>query len=292
MLINKRSYPALSRLEALRHRTELSDNEMLQLKQLTDQKLLEDHFESLMPPSLHQTVDMIWHYTYADYHHDIQLNVILIEADTVHLLKLNDYRGLHTINQQGMLTEFFTRKVKDDLAQLMSIKLGIDYLLDRRLNIDMRCVCLGSDFELDIHSSRQQILTIHDLADYFKGMTAPTEDLAAYLTSAPEPVTPARLHIQNGLRCPHCNQLSEFTQHHHLILCQKCRQISTLDQAFIDAAREYLSLYPDSRLTKGIMYKWCNKKIPATKVASLLKKHFSAAGKTKGTYYLLENVPL
>ncbi|TDM03902.1 hypothetical protein [Macrococcus carouselicus] len=295
MIVKKRTYPALERLEALRHRIPLTDKEQHELQALIKQKELEDYFETLMPQELLEKVDVIWHYSYADYHQEISLNLILVEAETIHLLKLNDYRGLHTLNHQGMLTEFFSCTVRDDLAQLMSTKLGIQYLMDRSLNIQLRCVCLSRDFELDLHSSRQQILTIHDLSAYFSQMTSPDtsmNDYAARLSHTPEAPVRIPAAVQNGLRCPHCGQLSDFNYHHHLILCQKCRQISTLDQAFVTAAREYLSLFPDSRLTKGIMYKWCNKKIPATKVASLLKKHFSPAGKTKGTYYLCENGPL
>ncbi|WJP98547.1 hypothetical protein [Macrococcus bovicus] len=292
MIIKKRTYPALARLEALRHRSTLSDEELNMLQSLTHQKLIEEQFETFLTPGITAQVDIIWHYTYQDYHRTIGLNVILVESDTIHLLKLNSYQGIHTLNDQGMLTAFFTGRVHEDLAQLMSVKLGLQYLLDRSLNIEIRAVCLSPDFELNALSHSSMILTAATLPAYLAQMTAPKLNLApstiqlAETTDAPYQV---KAGVKNGLRCPHCDQLSEFNYHHHLILCLKCREISQLDQAFIRAAHEYMSLFPENRLTKDIMYKWCNKKIPAAKVASLLKKHFHTAGKTKGTYYLLEN---
>ncbi|TDL98812.1 hypothetical protein ERX27_01585 [Macrococcus brunensis] len=292
MIVKKRTYPVLARLEALRHRSTLSENDLHMLQSLTHQKSMEEQFEAFLTPEVIAKVDVIWHYTYQDYHRNIHLNVILVESDTIHLLKLNTYQGLHTIKHQGMLTEFFSGRIHEDLAQLMSIKLGLQYLMDRTLNIEMRAVCLSPDFELDAHSQNRMILTAETLPDYLTQMTTSKINLSysaiqfAETTDVPYKVAAS---IKNGLRCPHCEQLSEFNFHHHLILCLKCREISQLEQAFIRAAHEYMSLYPENRLTKDIMYKWCNKKIPAAKVASLLKKHFKTAGKTKGTYYLLEN---
>lgn len=53
----------------------------------------------------------------------------------------------------------------------MSIKLGLQYLMDRTLNIEMRAVCLSPDFELDAHSQNRMILTAETLPDYLTQMT-------------------------------------------------------------------------------------------------------------------------
>ncbi|TDM05147.1 hypothetical protein [Macrococcus lamae] len=97
--------------------------------------------------------------------------------------------------------------------------------------------------------------------------------------------------VRKGMRCPSCRNITDFNCHQRLFLCLACKTISSLDEIFVQSAREYLLIYPERKLTKSSMYLWCNKKIPPAKVSTLLKQHFKLQGRTKGSHYRELNIP-
>ncbi|TDM05148.1 hypothetical protein [Macrococcus lamae] len=174
MIIKERkNYKQLELLEALRHRTELTDFQLDLIRQLKETVALEQRFESYLSFLDTETIDVIWQFNYSDYHQDALINLVLIADSGIYLFKLNNYSGLHYINNQGMLADYFTDEIKIDLVHLNCVKYGIYNLLDpslKQLPIIIKSVCLNDRFALDAHSSKQYFLYKDDITEYISSI--------------------------------------------------------------------------------------------------------------------------
>lgn len=169
MIVKQRKNKQLSYLEALQGRTTLTDAQQLRLEQLRLDATMELQFESLIAELETEDLDLIWQFHYSDYHHDALIHLVLISSVGIHLFKLNHYAGLHYVNNQGMLADYFTDEVKVDLAQLNCVKYSIHQILSpnyKHLPIYTKAVCLNPKFELDVHTHRGQFLMLEDVPDY------------------------------------------------------------------------------------------------------------------------------
>lgn len=176
ILKERKKSKQLLTLEALEHRVNFTPFQSQLLKTLRECEQLEQQFAPFVDQLDVDAVDIIWQFHYSDYHHDAVINLVVITAANIHLFKLNNYAGLHYVNAQGMLADYFTEEVKIDLIQLNCVKHSIKQLLDasfQHLPIYIKSVCMNPLFTLDTHSSRQYFLLHHEIDDYFKRIKQP-----------------------------------------------------------------------------------------------------------------------
>lgn len=171
ILKQRKKSKQLQTLEALEHRTLFTSFQTQLLRTLRENDQLEQQFAPFVDHLDTDNLDIIWQFHYSDYHHDAVINLVIISEVSIHLFKLNNYAGLHYINSQGMLADYFTDEVKIDLIQLNCVKHSISQLLDasfQHLPIHIKSVCMNPSFSLDTHSAKQYFLFHDDIELYFQ----------------------------------------------------------------------------------------------------------------------------
>lgn len=159
----------LAYLEALEGRTDFSEEQIERLTILRNTEILEIEFESFLKHLNTESFDIIWQFNYSDYHVDALINVILVSESAIYLFKLNNYSGLHYVNNEGILAHYITEQPQLDLLQLNCVKYSIYSILDakyKHLPIYIKCVCMDESFELDTNSDHYPFLFKHDILPY------------------------------------------------------------------------------------------------------------------------------
>lgn len=162
-------------LEALQHRSELNHYQQSLLSQLQLNEQLELEFEQYIQLLNADKVDIIWQFNYSDYHQDALINLLLITDEAIYLFKLNHYSGLHYINNNGMLCDYFSDEIRLDLVQLNCVKYSIYHLLEpglKKLPIHVKAVCLNETFMLDVHADSHQSLFKKEIPAYLNKITS------------------------------------------------------------------------------------------------------------------------
>ncbi|MGV2927930.1 hypothetical protein RW115_04955 [Macrococcus capreoli] len=159
----------LAYLEALEGRAILDEEQLARLATLRNTEQLEIQFEQYLNVIDMNNFDCIWQFNYSDYHIDALINVILVSETAIYLFKLNNYEGLHYINNEGILSHYITETEQLDILQLNCVKYSIYSILDdkyKHLPIYIKCVCLDETFELDAHTDHFPFLFKHDIIPY------------------------------------------------------------------------------------------------------------------------------
>lgn len=159
----------LEYLEALEGRITFDKEQTELLATLRNVEQLEKAFEQYISRVDMEVFDIIWQFNYSDYHVDALINVILVSETAIYLFKLNNYQGLHFINNEGILSHYITDEPKLDLLQLNCVKYSIYHILDskyKNLPIYIKCVCMDESFELDPNSDHYPFLFQHDIVPY------------------------------------------------------------------------------------------------------------------------------
>ncbi|WP_414043495.1 hypothetical protein [Macrococcus animalis] len=159
----------LAYLEALEGRIEFNQTQLNKLSELRNIEQLEIEFEQYINHINQDVFDIIWQFNYSDYHVDATINVILVSESAIYLFKLNKYVGLHYVNSEGILCNYYTEQPQLDLLQLNCVKYSIYAILDEKykhLPIYIKCVCMDDSFELDSHTDQYPFLFHYDIMPY------------------------------------------------------------------------------------------------------------------------------
>ncbi|WP_414056032.1 hypothetical protein [Macrococcus equi] len=170
MILKKREKNKhLSYLEALEGRIAFSPHQIKLFEELKEIEQLECLFEKYIERIDSENFDIIWQFNYSDYHVDALINLILVSETAIYLFKLNNYSGLHYVNDEGILAHYITEYPQLDLLQLNCVKYSIYSILDEKykhLPIYMKCVCMNDAFELDATTDHYPFLFKHDIIPY------------------------------------------------------------------------------------------------------------------------------
>lgn len=159
----------LAYLHALKNRTILSQKQLELYETLKENDALEVAFETYISLLDQSKFDLIWQFVYSDYHTDATINLILVSDNAIYLFKLNNYGGLHYVNNEGILTHYITEQPKLDILQLNCVKYSIYTILDdkfKHLPIYIKCVCMNETFDLDTTSDHYPFLFKSDIIPY------------------------------------------------------------------------------------------------------------------------------
>lgn len=159
----------LAYLEALEGRTHFDEKQIQRLHELRNIEQLEIEFETYINQIDSDVFDIIWQFNYSDYHVDATINVILVSETAIYLFKLNNYEGLHYVNNEGILCHYITEEPQLDLLQLNCVKYSIYAILDakyKHLPIYIKCVCMDASFELDPYTDHYPFLFHNDIKPY------------------------------------------------------------------------------------------------------------------------------
>ncbi|MBT2599780.1 nuclease-related domain-containing protein [Oceanobacillus sp. ISL-74] len=90
--------------------------------------------------------------------------------------------------------------------------------------------------------------------------------------------------LQKGISCAKCHSLSVH-ENGRKCICTICKHEELTESAVVRAAKEFKLLFPNEKMTTGIVHDWCSIVESKRRIKYILYKNFNAVGKTRWLYY-------
>lgn len=132
---------------------------------------------------------------------------------------------------------------------------------------------------------------LHTLDSNQQKLTSKHTDLANRLIAASKENSPyekvpsyAYEQLRKGVNCLRCQSLSVDTRNKNC-LCLKCGKIEPAKAAVLRMAKEFRILFPEKKMTSGIIYEWCGRIVSQKTIRRILAANFKIIGERKWTHY-------
>lgn len=90
--------------------------------------------------------------------------------------------------------------------------------------------------------------------------------------------------LKKGIPCQNCNGfLTNFSR--TKLICHNCESIEKLDESVLRSVEEFLTLFPDERITTDKLYEWCSV-VSKRSIRSILLNSYQRIGEGRGVHYI------
>lgn len=90
--------------------------------------------------------------------------------------------------------------------------------------------------------------------------------------------------LKKGIRCAACGEFIAVKGYRNLC-CQHCEYHEAIEKGVLRTVNELFMLFPNIRLTTGLIYDWCGKTLPRYTILKLLKRNYNQKGGKKNCYF-------
>ncbi|GAA0314213.1 hypothetical protein GCM10008967_00910 [Bacillus carboniphilus] len=90
--------------------------------------------------------------------------------------------------------------------------------------------------------------------------------------------------LRKGIVCEGCRGFMSGYEN-KTVVCGRCGYIKGVNTAVLRSVEEFRILFPDWKITTGIIYRWCNCLITRKVIFRILSSNFKSVGTGKRTYY-------
>lgn len=304
MIIKERQKPlALKVLESLNYRTVLSDSEKEeydnQRKGYPGELRFDPYLRNLPFENL-----VINDLRLKDNGQMIQLDSLLLTGHILYLYELKNYSGSYDYND-GTLHGWSDFIITDPLAQVHK-SLPVLHNLIRKLGYQMKIkpqvVFINQNFYLYQLPREKPFLFVNQLPQHFDRLAKKQcfidgnhQKLADQLIKLhDEDYRPPNLPqydfsvLKKGILCPLCFSF-EHTNTRQNRICTTCGYKETVSEAIKRSAEECHLLFPESKVTKRLIYQWCGEEYGEQRVQRVLVHNFPTQGHFKSTFYELHS---
>ncbi|MGB6177864.1 nuclease-related domain-containing protein [Carnobacterium sp.] len=204
-----------------------------------------------------------------------QLDALIVIGETIYLYEIKNYSGEYTYGPE-MLLKKPDFELSNPLIQLQNTKNRLKIFLKELgyvLEIKAYVAYVNPEFTLFHAPKLDTVLLPTQLNSHFSELTI---EAAALLTPPKKFVQDLMKHnvaqprfiedipeynfsdLKKGVTCEECGSF-ELVNYRQNYQCCNCGFKNPLHSALLNTITEYQRLFPESKLTTGMMYNWCNK---------------------------------
>jgi ribosomal protein S27AE len=90
--------------------------------------------------------------------------------------------------------------------------------------------------------------------------------------------------LKKGNVCTKCNTFM-VSGGDKVLVCKKCGYVEAVESAIIRSVEELKFLFPDKKITTGLVYEWCQVIESRKMIRRILMENYTAMGKRKFCYF-------
>ncbi|MBB6447087.1 nuclease-related domain-containing protein [Bacillus benzoevorans] len=230
-----------------------------------------------------------------------QIDSLIISQGVIHLLDIKNFQGDCFFELDKLYSVKTSREFKNPIIQLQrSATLFRQLLQNLKQNylVEASVIFINPEFTLYQAPLDQPIILPTRLNSFmmeFNNTSSKLNDghnkLAQSLISLHQPKNPFSKipdyhydQLQKGIYCCKCRSFLVFIKNFDVV-CKNCGEHERLEQAILRGVEEFKLLFPERKITTPDIYEWCRLDLSKKTIFRILKKHFTAVGIRRHTYY-------
>ncbi|WP_034549739.1 nuclease-related domain-containing protein [Carnobacterium funditum] len=287
MIYNKRSKPiSLVIMESLARRTTLSKKDTHYLNSLQkgfEGELAFDRMAAKLGAGCTVINDLLLQPKMSN---AFQIDSLVLIGQTVYLYEIKNYSGEYCYGPE-MLLKKPDFEVSNPLIQMQSSKNKLKIFLRElgyTLKVKAYVVYVHPEFTLFHAPENEAILLPTQLKSHFAKLNKETELLAESAHRFVETLMLYKIEstpfvedipkydfntLKKGVRCESCGSF-DLVNYRQNYQCYDCSYKNTFHSAILNTIKEYQQLFPDSKLSTRIIYRWCNETASKNRIKTAL----------------------
>ncbi|GAA0323758.1 hypothetical protein GCM10008967_12840 [Bacillus carboniphilus] len=237
---------------------------------------------------------------YETNHSNVQIDKILITQDTIDLFEIKNLEGDYYYEEERWLSSTKT-EITNPLHQLRrgeSLFKRIIPHIDTSFRFNAHLIFVNPEFHLYHSPHEPQIIYPTQLNRYLNTLQMrhskinnKQRKLANRLRSlcikAPLKNVPEYSYekLKKGIICPVCDSFLHSLVGRKLE-CSHCEHKEDVTSAVMRNVEEFKLLFPNLKITTGVIHEWCNIDASRKTILRILSKHYNRVGNSNGTYYV------
>jgi hypothetical protein len=231
-----------------------------------------------------------------------QIDTTLISQEVIRLLDVKNYEGDFCLEKDRFYAVKSGREYKNPITQLSKCASQFRQLLhELKLHylVEASVIFINPEFTLYNAQVDHPIILPNQVNRFLKSLNDTSsklndghKKLAQQLISLHQTKNPFTQvpnyqydQLKKQMDCKFCRSFL-VTLQNHLFVCGKCGGIEMVEDAILRNVREFQLLFPERKITTTNIYEWCNVDLSKKTFCRVLKKNFTAVGKTSDSYYI------
>jgi len=230
-----------------------------------------------------------------------QIDSLIITSDTIFLYEVKNYEGDYFYETDKLYIKPKT-EISNPLTQLSRCESLLRQLLLNQgftLPIDASVIFINPEFTLYQAPLNKPIILptqvnrhMNKLNLHPSRITSKHKMLADKLVNLHNPVSPYNTlpsfdycQLRKGVFCEICNSFSISVEGQKCV-CKDCWHEEAIAEAVMRNVREIKLLFPDRRITTGVVHEWCQVVDSKKRIKRILERHFKIVGVRQWAYYV------
>ncbi|MBT2656987.1 NERD domain-containing protein [Bacillus sp. ISL-18] len=231
-----------------------------------------------------------------------QIDTTLVSQEVIRLLDVKYFEGDFCLEKDRFYAVKSGREYKNPIIQLSKCASQFRQLLhDIKLHylVEATVIFINPEFTLFNAQVDHPIILPNQVNRFLKSINDTSsklndgyKKLAQQLISLHQTKNPFTQvpnyqyeQLKKELYCKFCRSFLVTIQN-HLFVCEKCGGHEMVEDAILRNVREFQLLFPERKITTTNIYEWCNVDLSKKTFCRVLKKNFTAVGKTSDSYYI------
>lgn len=231
-----------------------------------------------------------------------QIDTTFVSQEVIRLLDVKNFEGDFCLEKDRFFLVKTGREYKNPIDQLNKCASQFRQLLqDLKLNylVEATIIFINPEFTLYNAQVDHPIILPNQVNRFLKSINDTSsklndghKKLAQQLLSLHQTKNPFSQvpnyqyeELVKKIYCKYCNSFSVSLQN-HIFICEKCKGHEMTEDAILRNVKELQLLFPERRITTTAIYEWCNVDLTKRTFCRVLKKNFTAIGKTSDSYYI------
>ena len=234
---------------------------------------------------------------------EFQIDSLYIENDSLTIFEVKNYEGDFFVEKDKWYVAHSKQEIRNPLTQLQRSEFLLRHLLKKsypNLSIKTCIVFINKAFTLYQAPLGLPAIFPTQLTRFLERISSNRSGISARITAIANHL--ASLHVANssyeklpiysynklrrGLTCEiTCGGMLEK----HTVrtfICHKCQQTKTIQHAIYQNIKEFKLLFPERKVTTGIIHDWCKFAVSKAAILRTLKTYFYPVPNGKHTHYL------
>ncbi|THE10833.1 NERD domain-containing protein [Bacillus timonensis] len=231
-----------------------------------------------------------------------QIDTTLISQEVIRLLDVKNFEGDFCLEKDRFYAVKTGREYKNPIEQLNKCTSQFRQLLrDLKLNflVEASVIFINPEFTLYNAQIDQPVILPNQVNHFFRNLNSTSSKLNAgheklakqlislHRTNNPYSQVPKYQYeqLKKKIYCKFCSSFLVSLQNHFFV-CAKCGENETVEDTILRNVKEFKLLFPERKITTTNIYEWCNVDLTKRTFCRVLKKNFTAVGKTSDSYYI------
>lgn len=243
--------------------------------------------------------------TYEVNHTTFQIDTLLIFQEKLYLLDVKNNDGDYYI-EDGVWKTIQGTEIKNPQHQLTRCTSLLRKLLQTigvNLNISAHLIFVNPEFALYQAPRTTEMVFPTQLNRFIEKLKNEPCNLSRQHQRATNQLLEKRLkenrhqnqftykfnQMKKGLLCPDCYGFMRRYNNRNMI-CHKCKKKLSIGSALLESIKEFISLFPNEKLTRRIIYEFCGTTISEDTIRKLLNEKYHLIHQGRTSYYTLNNL--